>query len=436
MDAEEVAEAVFLAFAAAKRHLEEEISLKAALYQISRAHKPRTRALRLARKLLYFYAINNYWARDLLERLIEDEIRDDSKLLLSLILCSIKSGIDLGDSEELVRALRRIMKGLWPSDIEPWIGLLRSFHHLERISPAPSRYQPWLIRMLYRVLGRAEAHKLMKFQDENEPRTYVMLNTLLASPEDILEEADRSGVKLIKDGRLPGVYLLEEAEDTRKLVSMIRRSLLLVQDFSSCYAVHAADPKPGQRVLDVCAAPGSKTILAGIKMRNKGLIISVDSSISRIRTHLRRVRKAGLKIVEDLAADATTNLPLTLQADLVILDPPCSSTGLLWREPTYRQIVKPRHVKMFARLQAKMLEVSARHVRVGGSLAYSTCSISLAENELLIEDFLRRHPEFRLSEIDPRLGSNGLRGMQEARRLYPHRDYCNGFFIAKLQRRW
>lgn len=436
MDAKEVAEAVFLAFAAARRQLEEEVSLKAALYQVSKTRKPRIRVLRLARKLLYFYAVNSYWARELLKKIIEDEIGEDSRLLLSLILCSIKSGIDLGSSEELVRALREVMKGLWPSEIEPWIGLLRSFHRLEQIFPAPSRYQPWLIRMLYTVLGRAEAHKLMKFQDENKPRTYAALNTLLASSEDILEEADRSGVKLVKDRRLPGIYLIEKAEDTRNLVSMIRRSLLLVQDFSSYYAVHAADPKPGQMVLDICAAPGSKTILTGIKLRNEGLIISIDSSASRIRTHLRRIRKAGLKIVEDLAADATINLPLTLQADLVILDPPCSSTGLLWREPMYRQVVKPRHVKMFAKLQAKMLEVSAQYLRVGGSLVYSTCSISLEENELLIEDFLKRHPEFRLSEIDPRLGSDGLREMQEARRLYPHRDYCNGFFIAKLQRRW
>ena len=140
--------------------------------------------------------------------------------------------------------------------------------------------------------------------------------------------------------------------------------------------------------------------------------------------------------MEEVVADATINLPLTMHADLVVLDPPCSSTGLFWREPIYRQTVKPRHVKMFARLQAKMLESSAAHIKIGGSLIYSTCSISLEENELLIEDFLKRHPEFELSEINPSLGSDGLRGMREARRLYPNRDYCNGFFLAKLQRRW
>ncbi len=410
--------------------------MKAALYLASKSCKPRVRVLRLARKLLHFYAIGSYWANDLLRRIAGEEIQRDARVLLSLLLCSVRSGIDLGDPEKLVTALRKSMKERWPSDVEAWIGLIRSLPYLKPLLPAPSSYQPWFIKLLSRVMSRAEAYQLMRFQDEQEPRTYVALNTLLASADAILEESRRNGIKLARDGRLPGVYIIEEVEDTRKLVSLTRRSLLLLQDFSSYYAVQAADPKPGQRVLDVCAAPGSKTILMGIRMKNKGLIISIDSSTSRIKTHLRRVRRAGLRIVEEVVADATINLPLTMQADLVVLDPPCSSTGLFWREPIYRQTVKPRHVKMFARLQAKMLESSAAHIKIGGSLIYSTCSISLEENELLIEDFLKRHPEFELSEINPSLGSDGLRGMREARRLYPNRDYCNGFFLAKLQRRW
>ncbi len=436
MEVEETAEAVSLAFIAAKKHLEEEISLKAALYSASKLHKPKVKVLRLARKLLHSYAIGSYWANELLKKIAQDELKEDSRILLGLLICSLKSGIDLGDPERLVIALRRAMKGLWPSEVEPWIGLLRSFPYLEPHLPAPSSYQPWFIKLLNRVMGRAEARALMSFQDEHEPRTYAALNVLLAPADSILDEAEKNGVRLVQDKRLPGVYVLERVEDTRKLISMTKRSLLLVQDFSSYYAVHAADPRPGQRVLDVCAAPGSKTILMGIRMRNKGLIVSIDSSANRTKTHLRRVRKAGLRIVEDLVADATISLPLTLQADLVLLDPPCSSTGLFWKEPMYRQLIKPRHVKMFAKLQAKMLEISAKHVRAGGHLIYSTCSISLEENELLIEDFLKRHPEFELSEIDPSLGSDGLREMPEARRLYPHKDYCNGFFIAKLRRRW
>jgi len=436
MKIEEVAEAVSLAFAAVKRHLDQEISLKSALYASIQAYRPATRVLRLARKMLHIYALGSYQALSLLRRLSGEELDQDSMILLGLLLCSIRAGLDLGDPEELVEALRRVMGGLWPKGAEPWIGLIRSAHKAGLNLQIYPSYQPWFIKLTTRVLGRSEASILLRFQDENQPRTYVALNTLLAPQEDILEEAEKNGVHLLPDRRLPGLYMLERVDNTRSLISLTRRMLLLIQDLSSYYAVHALDPRPGQRILDVCAAPGSKTILAGIRMRNRGLIISIDSSISRLRTHLRRVRGAGLRIVEDLAADATAPLPLRLEADVLLLDPPCSSTGLFWREPIYRQIVKPRHVKMFARLQAKMLRSSAPHVKRGGHIIYSTCSISLEENELIIEDFLKIHPEFELVDLEPRLGMDGLRGLTESRRLYPHRDYCNGFFIAKLRRRW
>ena len=90
---------------------------------------------------------------------------------------------------------------------------------------------------------------------------------------------------------------------------------------------------------------------------------------------------------------------------------------------------------MFARLQAKILENSSKHVKLNGMLLYSTCSLTIEENELVLEDFLKVHPEFDLEEVYPELGDRGLRGLSEARRLYPHRDRCNGFFLAKLVKR-
>lgn len=436
MIVKEVAEAVSLAFAAVKRHLEQDISLKSALYASYRELRSRVRVLRLARKMLYLYALGSYQVSSLLRRLSRDELDQDSTILLSLLLCSIQAGLNLGDPEELVKTLRRLMGRLWPKGVEPWIGLIRSIKSVGLSLQMHLGYQPWFIKLATRVLGRAEARELLRFQDKNEPRTYVALNTLLAPLESILEEAERNGVRLLPDRRLPGLYVLERVEDTRSLISLTRRMLLLIQDLSSYYAVHALDPRPGQKILDICAAPGSKTILAGIRMKNKGLIISIDSSMSRLRTHLRRVKRAGLKIVEDVVSDATVPLPTNVETDAVLLDPPCSSTGLFWREPIYRQIVKPRHVKMFARLQVKMLENSAPYVARGGHMIYSTCSISLEENELLIEDFLKMHPEFELVDLEPRLGTDGLRGLVQARRLYPHKDCCNGFFIVKLKRRW
>jgi len=432
---DEAAEAILMAFLAVKRHLREGVSLKSGLYEVSRSYRPRIGALRLARKILHAYAIRK--AADLIfgDLLRRGEIGEDARILLEILASAIGSGMRLGEAEELAAALRRMMGRLWPEDVEPWLGVVRTLTEVGVEASPFESYPRWFVQMLNRILGRAQAMELMRFQNENKPRMYVVINSLLAPEPEVMEEVERAGIKLSPDKRVDGIYILEGAADPRRLIRLIRRGLLLVQDFSSYYAVVAADPRPGMTILDVCAAPGTKTILAGMRMRNRGLIISIDSSADRLRTHLMRVRRAGLEVVEDVVADATAPLPVRIEADLIILDPPCSSTGLFWREPVYRWTVRPRHVKMFAKLQGKMLERCAERVKRGGFIVYSTCSLSLEENEILIEDFLKRHPEFGLCEVHPRLGSDGLRGLKEARRLYPHRDLCNGFFIAKLMRK-
>jgi len=433
---EGVAEALEAAFEAIKLHLERGISLKSGLYSVRRGKRVGVASLRLARRLLHVYAVNRMRARAILEKALTDEISEDSRIILELMISALLAGLNLGGLEELIPRLRSIMAERWPENIEAWIGIIRAVDEGVVETPEAETYPRWFIKLLERILGRSEASRLIKFQDERPPPTYISLNTIKFDEERILEILERDGIKLSPDKRLEGIYLVERVEETRNLVKHARKSLIMIQDLSSYYAVEAMNPKPGSIILDVCAAPGAKTILISIKMRDKGTVISIDSSMDRLKTHLRRVKRAGITIVHDILADATEPLPLRIEADAVLVDPPCSSTGLFWREPIYRWSVKPRHLRMFARLQRKILESSSRNVRTGGYLVYSTCSIAVEENELILEDFLKLHPEFELDEIDPSLGSDGLRGMRLARRLYPHKDRCNGFFLAKLKRIW
>jgi 16S rRNA (cytosine967-C5)-methyltransferase len=116
------------------------------------------------------------------------------------------------------------------------------------------------------------------------------------------------------------------------------------------------------------------------------------------------------------------------------LDPPCTSTGAFGKFPSAKWRLTPRSIKRMAEIQWQMLNTCAEKVKADGVLAYSTCSVTIEENEMVVERFLKRHPEFRLVEINPRIGLPGLRGLTKCQRLYPHVHECNGFFIAKLQR--
>ena len=141
-----------------------------------------------------------------------------------------------------------------------------------------------------------------------------------------------------------------------------------------------------------------------------------------------------ITIAQPVNSDACAALPFIMQADLVILDPPCTSTGIFAKQPSAKWRLRPKSVEKMASIQWKMIGSCAEKVRSGGALTYSTCSITVEENEMIIERFLKVHPEFTLIEITPKIGLPGLRELTKCQRLYPHLHQCNGFFIAKLQK--
>jgi 16S rRNA (cytosine967-C5)-methyltransferase len=114
------------------------------------------------------------------------------------------------------------------------------------------------------------------------------------------------------------------------------------------------------------------------------------------------------------------------------LDPPCTSTGSFGKSPSAKWRLTRRSVDKMAEIQWQMINSCAENVKSKGTLIYSTCSITVEENEILIERFLKWHPDFSLTEISSKVGLPGLRGMEKCQRLYSHIHQCNGFFIAKL----
>jgi 16S rRNA (cytosine967-C5)-methyltransferase len=121
-------------------------------------------------------------------------------------------------------------------------------------------------------------------------------------------------------------------------------------------------------------------------------------------------------------------------AGLVVLDPPCTGTGIFAKQPSAKWRITPKSISKMADIQWQMINNCAEKVAVGGVMIYSTCSITVEENETIIERFLKDHSEFNLAEIEPKIGLPGLRGLTQCQRLYPHVHQCNGFFIAKLRK--
>jgi 16S rRNA (cytosine967-C5)-methyltransferase len=194
------------------------------------------------------------------------------------------------------------------------------------------------------------------------------------------------------------------------------RGELMPQSRASMTVSRVLDPKPGERVLDLCAAPGAKTTHLSALMEGRGEVVAVEAHAGRAEALEENCRRMGAENVRVLAQDARERVG---EFDRVLLDPPCSDLGTLQSRPDVRWRKDPALIERVAAQQAELMEAAAEQVRPGGVLVYSTCTISARENEEQMRAFLESHPGFRSSQVV---------------QLFPHRDGTDGFFIARLER--
>jgi len=347
--------------------------------------------------------------------------------------------LDLKEAESIAKLGRAILGWKTLMKVEPVLGFLltRQLGPVLKAASAEERiglktfHPTWFVKYCVNLLGRREAIAFLE-GNVNLPPTCIRLNTLKASEEAILETLAAEGVKLEKVEPLKQVYKVTGSKQPLTGTASFLEGLFYIQDKASCFATEVADPKPDMTVLDVCAAPGAKTTYIAQLMQNRGGICSVDYSTRRMQVWRREVARMGVKIAEPVIADACVSLPFALEADVVVLDPPCTSTGVFAKQPSAKWRLTPRSIEKMADIQWRMINNCAEQVKAGGVLTYSTCSITVEENEIIIERFLKAHHEFSLAEIKPKIGLAGLRGLTQCRRLYPHIHESNGFFIAKL----
>jgi 16S rRNA (cytosine967-C5)-methyltransferase len=263
---------------------------------------------------------------------------------------------------------------------------------------------------------------------------YIRVNTL-KTDERLIDRLTRRGFKLDKVPELGSTYRVIGSSTGLTDTEPYREGEFILQDKASILVGEVAAPKPRDTVLDICAAPGVKTSHLAQLMGNQGKIISVDSDARRLSSWRRLIERMGVTNAESMLVDVSQPDAFTVgEADLVLLDPPCSGTGTFNTAPSGKWRITESSIKRAARLQMRLVENAAPHVKEGGNLVYSTCSLTVEENEGLIRSFLESHPEFKLTEAKPRIGAQGLLGLNEAQRLYPHIQECEGFFIARLSK--
>jgi 16S rRNA (cytosine967-C5)-methyltransferase len=348
---------------------------------------------------------------------------------------------NLKEAADVTKLARSILGWKTLTEVEPFLGVLLTQQRATVLTGAGDEEQiglqtfhpTWFVKYCFKLFGRNQTIAMLE-ANVQPPPTYLRLNTLRAEENRILEKLTEEGINLEKVEQLRYTYKVTSARQPVTRTPSFKEGLFYVQDKASCFAVEAANPQPGMTVLDVCAAPGAKTTYLAQLMQNRGSILSIDYSKRRTTVWKSQIEHMGVEIAEPIIADVRTSVPLTEMADIIVLDPPCTGTGTFGKVPSAKWRSTPRSIERMAEIQWQMLSNHADNVKPGGILIYSTCSVTIEENEMLIEKFLKWHPELSLSEITPRIGSPGLRGLEKCQRLYPHTHKCNGFFIAKLSK--
>ena len=286
----------------------------------------------------------------------------------------------------------------------------------------------WIAELWFEALGADAARALMA--SGNEPAEAALRANVLRIEPALLRE--RLPVPSRAADGLPEGLVLEAPFDAFGS-PLWEDGLFMPQSRAAMAVARAVEPRPGQRVLDLCAAPGGKTTHLAALMGDEGRVVAIERHPGRAEALARTAARMGASCVEVRTADAAE--PQEPGAyDRVLADPPCSDLGTLAARPDVRWRKDSDTTAALATLQAAILDAAATAVRPGGVLVYSTCTISPAENERQIAAFLERRRDFTPDELPSDLPVWDHPSVPGFLQTLPHRDGTDGFFIARLRR--
>lgn len=295
----------------------------------------------------------------------------------------------------------------------------------------------WLVRMWIAYYGFGETERLCT-ANNCPPDVTVRVNTLkttAASLQKILEEC---GMEAAQGTICENALHLSKTADLTKTAAF-REGLFHIQDESSQLAVRILAPRRGEKVLDICAAPGGKSFSIAEEMEDTGRVASRDIHAHKIRLMEENAERLGISCMECALRDGTEPGHTAELFDRVLADVPCSGLGLMRKKPDIRLKKTGDEIDSLIMVQRKILENAARQVRPGGTLVYSTCTLSRKENEKNVEWFLSGHAEFAAEDITPFLPAEWDWAAETAKQgfvtLLPHKTGTDGFFIARMTRK-
>ncbi len=289
----------------------------------------------------------------------------------------------------------------------------------------------WLVDRLLELLGEEAAEEYLRLDNEPVPTT-IQRNPLRCTARELLESLAASGGEASPHPWMPDCFLLSGGGSLEAMPAF-QQGWFQVQDAAARAAVLAAGPRPGDRVLDVCAAPGGKSFAAAIAMEDRGELVACDIHPHKLALIEKGAARLGLKCIHAELADGRQAREAWREGfDAVLCDVPCSGLGIIRKKPDIRY-KDPALLAGLPRVQSAILDNAGGYVKPGGVLVYATCTILPEENREITENFLAGHPAFcRESFSLPGLNEENDGSLS----LWPQRHGTDGFYICKMRKSW
>jgi 16S rRNA (cytosine967-C5)-methyltransferase len=303
-------------------------------------------------------------------------------------------------------------------------GYLREFDATKRLLEQLKTEQPhlgfahpvWLVARWQSRWGNETVTQLMQWNN-TPPLLFARVNTLKTEPGKLLPQWREEDVEydfVRRDWLEENLVFELKAHPPLLTLPSFQQGCFYVQDPSTLLAVSVLAPKPGEAVLDLCAAPGGKLTYIAQLMRNEGRLVAHDASPERIRLVQDNCARLGVT-----SAKITSSLPRAAQFDKILLDAPCSNTGVLRRRVDLRWRITSKEILRLRKLQLELLRQAAPLLKPGGTLVYSTCSLEPEENREIVKEFLSVQPGWKL---------------EHEREVLPFVDSVDGAYAARLRR--
>ena len=287
----------------------------------------------------------------------------------------------------------------------------------------------WLVEAFLERLGVEETEALLQ-ADNTQPPTTAQVNTCRTDAQAVSARLTLEGVTVAEHPWLKNCLELTGTGDLEQL-SAFREGLFYIQDCAARLAVTALGLKPGEQVLDCCAAPGGKSFAAAMDLEGRGEIISCDIHPHKIRLLQAGRDRLGLDLITPMLQSASeSRADWTDRFDAVLCDVPCSGLGIIRKKPDIRY-KDSAPLAGLPRVQLEILRNCCAYVKPGGTLLYATCTLLRRENEDVVAAFLQDRPDFFLVPLELPI-PGGESGMMT---FWPHRHGTDGFFTARLQRK-